>query len=683
MNGRARAVIDRVWPAVDAGRFAVKRCVGDVFEVFAEAFADGHDRLRLRLLHRRRGEPDWAETEMLPDEADRWRGEFLLAHLGVHEYAVAAWVDDWLGWRHDLGRREEAGDIALALRTGALLVAEAARRAAGVQAPAGAAREAQHAIEAETAAGPGVGGDAAHLAAWAARLAGTEPLGTRRAAALSDELARLMAPHPRREHEVRSEPVLSVVADPVRARFSSWYELFPRSVRGDGTHGTLADVQARLPGIAALGFDVLYLPPIHPIGRTRRKGPNNALSAGPHDPGSPWAIGAAEGGHDAVHPLLGAVGDVAALAHAARAHGIELALDIALQCSPDHPWVRERPQWFRHRPDGSVQYAENPPKRYEDIYPFDFECDDWRALWDAIESVFRFWIGQGVRVFRVDNPHTKPFAMWEHVVGRLKADHPDLVLLSEAFTRPGPMHRLAKLGFSQSYTYFTWRNTRDELAEYFTDLAQGASREYLRPNVWPATPDILPEPLQRGGRAAFVARTVLAATLAASWGVYGPAWELMEATARSPGSEEYLDSEKYQLRRWPTDRPDGLAPLLARLNAIRRDNPALQSDRGLAFLPTDNEQLVCYLKSTAALDNVVLVVVNLDARWRQSGWIELDAARLGVAPGEPFEVHDLLSGQRFRWHGARAYVELDPVRLPAHVLRVHAGRARPPGERLA
>ena len=450
---------------------------------------------------------------------------------------------------------------------------------------------------------------------------------------------------------------LEVVVDPVHARFSTWYELFPRSL------GTLRDVAAFLPEIQAMGFDVLYLPPIHPIGMTERKGRNNMLQATRSDVGSPWAIGGKEGGHKAIHPDLGGFEEFDELIKQAKARGIRIALDIAFQCSPDHPYVYEHPEWFRQRPDGTVQYAENPPKKYQDIYPFDFESCQWKSLWEELKSIFEFWIERGVTIFRVDNPHTKPFDFWEWCIAELKAAHPEVVLLSEAFTRPRVMHKLAKLGFSQSYTYFTWRNTKHELTQYFLELSAGEGREYFRPNVWPNTPDILHEYLQHGGRPAFIVRVVLAATLAANYGIYGPAYELMEHEPREPGSEEYLNSEKYEVKHWQRDRPDSLAPLIRKLNEIRRENVALQSDWSLKFHPTDNEQLLCYSKQEG--ENLVLVVVNLDPRNVQAGWVDF-------APGEgrAYEVEDLLGGGRYAWHGRRNYVSLNPQTLPAHVLRV-------------
>ena len=453
---------------------------------------------------------------------------------------------------------------------------------------------------------------------------------------------------------------LEVVVDPVHARFSTWYELFPRSL------GTLKDVAAFLPEIQAMGFDVLYLPPVHPIGATERKGRNNMLQATRNDVGSPWAIGAKEGGHKAIHPDLGTFSDFDFLIKESSRFGIRVALDIAFQCSPDHPYVREHPEWFRHRPDGTIQYAENPPKKYQDIYPFDFESADWRGLWEELKSIFEFWIERGVTIFRVDNPHTKSFDFWEKTINELKEKHPQLVFLSEAFTRPRVMHKLAKLGFTQSYTYFTWRNTKHELTEYFLELSSSPSREYFRPNVWPNTPDILHEYLQRGGRPAFIVRAVLAATLAANYGLYGPAYELMEHEPREPGSEEYLNSEKYELKRWDRKRADSLAPLIQKLNQIRKENVALQSDWSLKFHPIDNDQLLAYSKEEG--QNLILVVVNLDPRFVQSGWVDF-------APGEgrTYEVEDLLGGGRYTWHGRSNYVSLNPQTLPAHVFRVIRG----------
>jgi starch synthase (maltosyl-transferring) len=459
--------------------------------------------------------------------------------------------------------------------------------------------------------------------------------------------------------------------DREKARFSAWYELFPRSCATvPEQHGTFKDCEALLPYVAAMGFDVLYLPPIHPIGQTHRKGKNNTPVAAPDDPGSPWAIGSEAGGHKAIHPQLGTLEDFRRLIARAGQYGVEIAIDLALQCSPDHPYVHEHPEWFRWRPDGTVQYAENPPKKYEDIYPFAFETTHWPQLWKELKSVVLFWIEQGVGIFRVDNPHTKPFRFWEWLIGEVKAAHPEVIFLAEAFTRPKIMYHLAKLGFTQSYTYFAWRHTQAELTQYFTELTQTPVREYLRPNLWPNTPDILTEYLQFGGRPAFMLRLVLAATLGASYGIYGPAFELCEHLPREAGSEEYLDSEKYALRHWNYEREDSLKDLMARVNRIRRENPALQSDWSLRLHPTDNTQLLCYSKQSDDGANVIIVVVNLDPYHTQAGWVELPLSTLGLEPHQPYQVHDLLGEARYLWHGPRNYVELNPQGVPAAILRV-------------
>jgi starch synthase (maltosyl-transferring) len=642
-EGRARVVIGNVRPTVEDGRFAIKRTLGETVAVEADALADGHDVLRCLLRHRPASADIWTEVPMTPRGNDRWQAEFGVTALGRHEYTVVAWVDRFLTWRHDLARRNDPADIAVALEAGVQLLTAAAARA-GQEA-------------------------AQQLREWATQLHTVHSPAAGQAIAQSDSLAQLMAAHGERLFVTTSDRIFGVKVEPERARFSAWYELFPRSCGADETtHGTLADVIRHLPDIAARGFDVLYLPPIHPIGRSFRKGPNNTLIAAKHDPGSPWAIGAAEGGHKAIHPQLGTLDDLRRLCTEARARGIELALDIAFQCSPDHPYVTEHPEWFRHRPDGSIQYAENPPKKYQDIYPFDFECDDWQGLWEELRSVVSFWIDQGVRIFRVDNPHTKPFPFWEWLIGTVNAAHPEVIFLSEAFTRPKIMHRLAKLGFSQSYTYFTWRNTKQDLTEYFTELALSDSREFFRPNLWPNTPDILPEFLQYGGRPAFLLRVALAATLGASYGIYGPAYELLEAEPIKPGAEEYRDSEKYQVRRWDHARPDSLRDYITRLNRIRRENPALQSDRSLRFHPIDNPVMLCYSKSAG--DDTLVMVANLDPNNTQAGWIDLPLDELGIGTDQSYQAHDLLSGARFLWQGARNFVRLDPQSSPVHILRL-------------
>jgi starch synthase (maltosyl-transferring) len=649
-EGRLRALVDAVFPVVDGGRFPAKRIAGKPVRVEAHCFTDGHDKLAVVLRWQAIDEADCYEVDMTSQVNDVWCAEFTPPVPGRYRYTVTAWVDHFESWRRELERRNEVGDIRIALKVGAGLIAAAATRATK--------------------------DDAASLSTWAGQLRAT----AEDASAHADAPAmQALALDPARARIVRryadrrfaASRTLELVADRKRAQFSSWYELFPRLAATEhGPHGTFRDVQARLPYLARMGFDVLYMPPIHPIGRINRKGVNNSLVATKEDVGSPWAIGSVEGGHKDILPELGTLADFRALLQAARERGIEVALDIAFQCAPDHPYVRAHPDWFKHRPDGSVQYAENPPKKYQDIYPFDFESEDWRGLWEELKSVMEYWVAQGVRIFRVDNPHTKAFAFWEWCLGEIKRIQPDAIFLAEAFTRPKVMHRLAKLGFTQSYTYFTWRTTKHELVEYFTELSSGAGREYFRPNVWPNTPDILHESLQSGLRSVFSARLILAATLSANYGIYGPAFELMESAAREPGSEEYRDSEKYQLRHWDIDRPDSLWPLIARVNRIRRENAALQSDQTLTFCTIDSDQLIAYLKHDGAAKNIIITVVNLDAHNTQSGWLELDLPSLGIGADEPYQVHDLLSEQRYQWRGARNFIQLDPRRIPAHIFLI-------------
>jgi starch synthase (maltosyl-transferring) len=481
----------------------------------------------------------------------------------------------------------------------------------------------------------------------------------------------MMRTHADRSLATIYDKELRVVVDRERACFSTWYEMFPRSCATEpGRHGTFKDCEARLPYVAAMGFDILYLPPVHPIGSTHRKGRNNATVAGPDDPGSPWGIGSEAGGHTAVHPALGTLDDFRRFAAKAREYDLEIALDIAFQCSPDHPYVLQHPEWFRQRPDGTVQYAENPPKKYQDIYPLDFETDQWQSLWGELKRVVLFWIEQGVRIFRVDNPHTKPLRFWAWLIDEVKRDYPTAIFLAEAFTRPKVMYYLAKCGFTQSYTYFAWRNTKEELTQYFTTLTQTEVREFFGPNLWPNTPDILTEYLQLGGRPAFMTRLVLAATLGASYGIYGPAFELCENRPREPGSEEYLNSEKYEIKAWDLDRPDSLKEFIARVNHIRRENPALQRNQNLRFHSVSNDQLICYSKHTEDHSNVILVVVNLDPHHTQSGWVELSTESLGLPLDGQYQVHDLLGDGRYLWHGQRNFVELNPNIVPAHIFRL-------------
>jgi starch synthase (maltosyl-transferring) len=631
--------IEAVSPEVDGGRFPSKRSLGERVVIEADVFADGHDAVACVIRHRHQSVSAWTETPMTALGNDRWRAEFTVSELGRYLYTVEGWVDRFQTWRMQLAKRLAAGqDVAPELELGARLVEAAAARAQGA--------------------------DSALLVKQAATLRNAGG-----AVAISKELIDLMDRNSDRSEAVAYPRELEMLVDPQRARFSAWYELFPRSAGEAGRHGTFQDVERRLPYISGMGFDVLYLPPIHPIGRTNRKGANNSVKASPGELGSPWAIGSEEGGHKAIHPELGTLEDFRHLVHAAEEKGMRLALDIAFQCSPDHPYIREHPDWFRHRPDGSIQYAENPPKKYEDIVPFDFECESWREMWSELLSIVTYWMDQGVQIFRVDNPHTKPFAFWEWLIGGVKRDHPEVIFLAEAFTRPKVMYRLAKAGFTQSYTYFTWRNTAWELTQYFSELTQAPVSDFFRPNLWPNTPDILTEYLQNGGRPAFAARLVLAATLGANYGIYGPAFELCEARAKEPGSEEYLDSEKYQLRSWNLDAPDSLREMITLVNEIRHENLALQSDRGLSFHTTENESLIAYTKSTADLADVVLTVVNLDPHHTQAGMVTLPLKALGLDTDKSYQAHELLSGARYLWNGPRNYVEINPHAAPAQIFR--------------
>lgn len=642
----ARVVVEQVTPEIDRGRFPIKRIVGESVLVEANIFADGHEVVAGVLLFRREGALGWREVEMEALPNDRWRARFVVSEIGCYRYTVEGFIDPFETWRRDFEKKAEAEqDVRVDLMAGAQLIAAASEKASGA--------------------------DAMRLAELAALLRQPSDLESAIAAVLDSELSRLMRRYRERSGVARYERELAVIVERERARFSSWYEMFPRSCSPEpNKHGTFRDCEARLPYVARLGFDVLYFPPIHPIGVTHRKGKNNRITCGPDDPGSPWAIGAAEGGHKAVHPQLGTLEDFRHLVAKAREAGIEIALDIAFQCSPDHPYVKEHPSWFKWRPDGTVQYAENPPKKYEDIFPLNFDSPDWEELWEELKSVVMFWVEQGVRIFRVDNPHTKPFAFWEWLIAEVRDACPEVVFLSEAFTRPKVMYRLAKLGFSQSYSYFPWRNTKSEIVQYFTELTQTEVSEFFRPSLWPNTPDILTEYLQWGGRPAFMIRLILAATLGASYGIYGPAFELCENRPLEAGREEYLDSEKYEIRHWDLERPDSLAALIARVNRIRRENPALQWDLTLRFHHVDNDQLLCFSKVTEDLSNVIVVVVNLDYRHRQAGWVELDLDPLGLDAGEPFQVHDLLGDARYLWQGARNYVELDPAGIPGHIFRI-------------
>jgi starch synthase (maltosyl-transferring) len=657
IEGRKRVIIEEVNPQVDCGRYPAKRILGDAVTVTAAVFGDGHDHVSGHLLYRPSSESDWRSMPLAPLTNDLWSATFTVDSLGDWVYTLEAWIDHFDTWSADLRKRlaaqpgqpgvsasAEPQDIPLALRSGALLLEQAAARAKGPD-------------------NKRLADEAASLLKLAKAKSDTYNY------PLTDEIVTLVAQHPDLTLATRYPQELHLWVDRERARYSTWYELFPRSTSPDpAQHGTFADVQALLPTIAAMGFDVLYMPPIHPIGKAFRKGPNNSVTSAEDDPGSPWAIGAKEGGHKSIHAPLGTLKDFDALVAAAREHGMELALDIAFQCSPDHPWVAEHPDWFNIRPDGSIQYAENPPKKYQDIYPLNFESPDWRGLWEALRDVFTYWIKRDVKIFRVDNPHTKALPFWEWCITEIHKKYPDVIFLAEAFTRPHVMYSLAKAGFSQSYTYFTWRNTRDELREYFEEITKPPVTDFFHPNLWPNTPDILHAALQNGGRPAFMQRVILAATLGANYGIYGPAYELGENVPVKPGSEEYLNSEKYEIRHWDRSASHSIAPLITLLNQIRRNNPALQSDGSLHFHNVDNSSILCYSKWSG--QNQILVAINLDPTQEQAGWIDLDLKELAIPHNETFDIEDLLTGAHYQWHDRSNYVALRPDVMPAHIFRL-------------
>jgi starch synthase (maltosyl-transferring) len=644
-DGRKRVVIENVKPEIGGGAFPVKRVIGEKVKVEADIFSDGHDSLSARLLYKKSGGRTWKEAPMAHIENDRWRGEFTARETGNYVYTLAGWVNHFATWQRDLQKKYDAGqDIHVDILIGIGLIKEAAERAS----------EKERAVFDESI----------HLLS---REKEREKIILH---ALSEELRGVMDRYPDMRYATRYGKELPVAVERLKALFSTWYEMFPRSCsREPGRHGTFQDCEAVLPEIQRMGFDVLYLPPIHPIGKTNRKGKNNTLQVTEHDVGSPWAIGSEEGGHKAVHSELGTLEDFRRLVGKAEKYGIEVAMDIALQCSPDHPYVKEHPQWFKWRPDGSVQYAENPPKKYEDILPLNFETGDWEGLWNEIREVFLFWIENGIRIFRVDNPHTKPFRFWNWLITGIKAEYPEVIFLAEAFTRPKVMYRLAKAGFTQSYTYFTWRNTKYEIREYINELTTTDAREFFRPNFWPNTPDILPEHLQYGGRNAFMMRLVLAATLSSSYGIYGPAFELLVNEAIQ-GKEEYLNSEKYELKNWDRDREGNLKDFIARINTIRRENPALQTTYTIRHYTIDNDRILAYGKNTEDYENIILIAVNLDPFHTHSGWITIPIQELGIDPHQPYLVHDLIGDDKYIWQGERNYIEINPNTSPACIFRI-------------
>ncbi len=639
----SRVVIAGVKPQVDGGRWPSKRSVGEEVTVWAGLIVDGHDKIAAELFFRHEDDVAYRSRRMRLRYNDEYHADFPIERLGRYSFYIQAWVDAFASWQDQFRRRVEGGDseyeIESELQDGASILRRAAEDA-----------------DAE---------GARILNRYAdAFLAGKKDV------ALSRHVLELAQANDPRPGAIESD-TFEIEADPELARFGAWYEFFPRSAGplvDPPRHATLDEAAELLPRIKDLGFDIVYLPPIHPIGRTHRKGKDNATVAEPDDPGSPWAIGAKEGGHKSVHPDLGGIKAFDRFVARADKLGLKVALDIAFQTSPDHPYVKQHPEWFKQRPDGSIRYAENPPKKYQDVYPFNFESPDWKNLWRELKSIFEFWIDHGVRIFRVDNPHTKPFAFWEWCLGELRREYPDTIFLAEAFSRPKIMYHLAKLGFNNSYTYFTWRNTKDELIEYCRELYETDVADFFRPNFWPNTPDILHDYLVHGGRPAHVIRLVLAATLSSAYGIYGPPYEHVD-NRQHPEREEYASNEKYEVRAWRWNDPNSLQPLIKRVNRIRRENPALQYMRNIRFHQTDSPHLLAYSKQKD--DNLILVVANLDPYHEQQGWVHLELDELGIPADRPFEVHDLLGGERYYWNGNDNYVKLSPHILPAHIFRIH------------
>ncbi len=645
VRGDVRTVwIGNVWPEMDGGRFPVKREVGDLFEVTADILREGHEALAAVLKYRTVKDTAWREVRMEPLGNDRWVARFSLEENIRYLYTIEAFPDQCRSWAEDLKKRLAAGmEVVSELLEGAALLRRTLPRAAGAD---------RKRLEARLADFQ----EAASPAAQARIL-------------LDPETSELMEIYPDRSAATQYGRELEVIADRILARFAAWYEMFPRSQgKVPGRHGTFKDCIDRLPHIATMGFDVIYVPPIHPIGRSFRKGKNNSLTAGPDDPGSPWAIGNEQGGHKAVEPALGTLDDFRAFVQAARELGMEVALDYALQCSPDHPYTREHPEWFYARPDGTIKYAENPPKKYQDIYPLNFYCRDREALWEEMKSILLFWIQLGVRTFRVDNPHTKPLPFWAWVIGEIQTVHPDVIFLSEAFTRPKVMQALAKVGFTQSYTYFTWRNFKPELTAHFTELTQSEMAEYFRGNLFVNTPDILPPILQQGGRPAFKMRLVLAATLSSLYGIYS-GYELCENVA-VPGTEEYLDSEKYEIKVRDWNAPGNISDHIRRINAIRRENPALHEYRNLRFYECDDDNILFYGKRSFDGTNTILVAVNLDPFEAHQAQVRLPLGGMGIGPEERFQVHELITDERHLWKGEVQGIRLDPREEPAAIYRL-------------
>lgn len=640
IKGQSRVIIENVQPQVDGGRYPAKRTVGERVEVSANIFADGHDHIRAEILYRKKGDSSWKTEEMEAVGNDEWRGSFVVTEKFPYEFTIQAWIDHFETWFDGFKKKANAKlDVKLELQEGAAILHTLAN------------------------------GKNKDLLKLSERLADASRYIENTRFILSEDFESIVQQYPLRIFESRLAGECSIQVEPAKALFSSWYELFPRSASLNGKHGTFNDVVKLLPRIAAMGFDVLYMPPIHPIGKINRKGKNNNVRSLPGEPGSPWAIGSDEGGHKAVHPELGTLKEYKNLISEAKKLRIDVALDLAYQCAPDHPYVKEHPEWFKQRPDGSIQYAENPPKKYQDIYPFDFECNDWKALWVELLSVILFWIENGIRIFRVDNPHTKPLPFWEWAIAETHKLHPDTIFLSEAFTRPKIMDSLAKAGFTQSYTYFTWRVSKDEIVAYMNELVHGASRNYFRPNFWPTTPDILPFHLQHKDENSFIIRFALAATLSSNYGIYGPAFEFCD-NKPTDGKEEFAESEKYEIKKYDWKRTNRLTDIISIINKTRNEHKALQTTWNLHFCEVQNPNLIGFLKISDDRSDCLLIVVNLDPQHTQSGYLQLPKSILKLEGKINIKLHDVMTNERYTWTQEWNYVDLNPQKIPFHLFEL-------------
>jgi starch synthase (maltosyl-transferring) len=645
LQEKQRVIIANVLPQTKNRSIPAKGTVNEDILISADIFADGNDELSANVLIKHNTERRWIEYMMEFQSNDRWIFNFIPGKTGGYQFKIQAWINHFNTWQKGLIKKINAQQpLEMEMQIGVQMV--------------------EQLLESFSKK------EAAILKQWCSALANEEQMEKAYALALDEQVTALMQKY-RDSAQVRVYPeTLEIEVERKKAGFSTWYELFPRSASGNNEiHGTFQDVKKILPRIASMGFDVLYLPPIHPIGKLKRKGKNNSLQADDTDPGSPWAIGSDEGGHKSIHPQLGTIKDFTSLVKAANKLDIELALDIAFQCAPDHPYVKQHPQWFKWRPDGTVQYAENPPKRYEDILPFNFETEDWPNLWKELKSIVDFWIKNGVCIFRIDNPHTKSFGFWEWLIASVRKEHPDVIFLAEAFTRPRIMEHLAMIGFSQSYTYFTWRTTKQEIENYMKELTSPEMRSYFRPNFWPNTPDILTAELVHGGENMHIIRLLLAATLSSNYGIYGPVYEF-SITDASPGKEEYHNNEKYEIKNWDWSRETRISEIITLVNTIRKENSALQTTWNIQFAETSNEKIICYIKTDLKTNNYLIVAINLDPHHTQSAFVKIPLKQLGLLPDATYQVKDLLSQDEYKWHGEQNYVQLNPHEMPAHILKL-------------